>query len=146
VNFDTRDVTATTDGPNRGKLSFWLIKDQRDVRFSGYLFVFIEMVDERGDGKTYAYPEGAQLGEGDLPTDYRLGKSLTFKFNQQVELPYKDPRKGASLAHVSVLLYGEDGRIVFQRGFDRTELKVAGAKATRVEGVPAKPTKKRQAL
>jgi len=50
--------------------------------------------------------------------DFREGESISFKHNSRVELPYEDIRSGASLARVSILLYGENGKIVFQRGFD----------------------------
>jgi hypothetical protein len=122
------------------------VKDQPNVRFSGYLFVFVEMADKRGEHKIYAYPKRTRLGEEDLPTDYRSGESITFKYNSRVELPYRDIRPGAALAKVSILLYGEDGNIVFQRGFDQKELKMVGAGATKVDGVRPKPEKKRQAL
>jgi hypothetical protein len=123
-----------------------LVKDHPKKRFSGYLFVFVEMEDPRGENKIYVYPRRTRLGDGDLPTDYRDGESLAFKFNSRVELPYGDIRMGASLARVSILLYGEDGGIVFQRGFSRNELKVVGSKATHVNGAQAKSVKRRQAL
>jgi len=146
VNFNAQNVTAVSESPNRGMLSFSLVKDQPDMRFSGYLFVFVEMVDKRGENKIYAYPKRTRLGEGDLPVDYRAGESLTFKYNSRVELPYQDIRMGANLTGVSILLYGEDGDIVFQRGFDRSELKLVGTKATKVNGVVPKASKKRRAL
>jgi hypothetical protein len=146
VSFNAKDVTAVAEGANRGKLSFRLVKDHPKKRFSGYLFVFVEMEDPRGENKIYVYPRRTRLGDGDLPTDYRDGESLAFKFNSRVELPYGDIRMGASLARVSILLYGEDGGIVFQRGFSRNELKVVGSKATHVNGAQAKSVKRRQAL
>lgn len=149
MTFDAQDVTAVAEGPNKGKLSFRLVKDQPKVRFSGYLFVFVEMVDKRGEGKIYAYPKRTRLGDGYLPQDYRAGESLAFKFNSRVELPYTDSRSTASLSLVTIILYNEDGSIVFQRGFDRKDLKLVSAHATKAEGVqppPPQPTKKRQAL
>ena len=147
ISFNAQDVTAVAEGSNRGKLSFRLVKDHPKRKFSGYLFVFVEMVDPRGENKIYVYPRRTRLGEGDMPTNYRAGESLAFKFNSRVELPYGDIRMGASLARVSILLYGEDGRIVFQRGFNRNELKVVGrSKATPVNGTEAKSVKRRQAL
>jgi hypothetical protein len=146
VNFNAQEVTAVSNTGNSGTLSFRLVKDQPNVRFSGYLFVFVEMADKRGEHKIYAYPKRTRLGEEDLPTDYRSGESITFKYNSRVELPYRDIRPGAALAKVSILLYGEDGNIVFQRGFDQKELKMVGAGATKVDGVRPKPEKKRQAL
>lgn len=145
--FDAQEMTAVAEGPNKGKLSFRLVKDHPKVRFSGYLFVFVEMVDKRGESKIYAYPKRTRLGEGDLPQDFRSGESLAFKFNSRVELPYTDTRANASLSQVTIVLYGEDGSIVFQRGFDRSKLKIVSAHATKAEGVqPPQPAKKRQAL
>ena len=87
------------------------------------------MADRRGENAIYAYPQQTRLGEGDLPAEYRDGETLSFKYNQRVELPYGDTtRPGASLARVSILLYSENGKIVYQRGFDRGEVKVASPK------------------
>ena len=128
ISFDAQDVSAIPQAPNTGTLSFRLVKDSPDIRFSGYLFVFVEMADQRGENAIWAYPQQTRLGEGDLPADYRDGETLSFKYNQRVELPYGDTRAGASLARVSILLYSENGKIVFQRGFDRTEVKMASSK------------------
>jgi hypothetical protein len=145
ISFNAQEVTATTDGSNNGgNLSFRLSKDKPDLRFAGYLFVFVEMEDSRGENKIYVYPRDARLGEGDLPSDFKEGESIAFKFNSRVELPYGDIRSGSHLARVSILLYNETGRIVFQRGFDRSEMKVAGGSKT--EGAKSKTDKKRQAL
>jgi hypothetical protein len=146
MSFDAQGVTAFSEGANHGILRFRLVKDQPKVRFSGYLFVFVQMVDKRGENKIYAYPRRTRLGEADLPTDYRKGESVSFKFNSSVELPYKDIRPGARLAGITILLYGEDGRIVYQRGFSRAELKRVSGKATRVNGVQTKAKGKRRAL
>jgi hypothetical protein len=146
INFNAQRVTAMAEGPNRGTLSFRLIKDQPDIRFSGYLFVFVEM-GEGQDARIYAYPKRAQLGDGDLPSDYREGESVSFKYNSRVELPYEDMRQGASLSRVSILLYGQDGRIVFQRGFDSREVKTLSAKSTgNAENARHKGADKRRAL
>jgi hypothetical protein len=145
INFNAQGVTAVADGPNKGTLSFRLIKDQQDIRFSGYLFVFVEM-GEGEDSRIYAYPQRAQLGDGYLPSDYREGESVSFKINSRVELPYKDVRSGAALSRVSILLYGQDGNIVFQRGFDRKEVKTLSAKSHPAENARQKGTDKRQAL
>ncbi|HMK36875.1 MAG TPA: hypothetical protein VK463_17510 [Desulfomonilaceae bacterium] len=134
INFNAEAVTASTQGPNGGTLSFRLVKDQPDIRFSGYLFVFVEIGDPRGENKIYVYPNTAPLGEEDLPTDYKKGESLSFKFNSRVELPYEDIRSGAAISRVSILLYGESGRIVFQRSFERKEVKIQGAKSTHADG------------
>jgi hypothetical protein len=125
-----------------------LVKDQPTVRFTGYLFIFVEMLDKKGETKLLAYPEGVKIGEEELPADFRSGESVTFKYNTRVELPYGDQRPGSALGRVSILLYGEDGAIVFQRSFDRTELKVVGAKPVpaKAEGTGKKPAKRRQAL
>lgn len=147
LNFNAEDVTVVAEAGNRGTIRFRLVKDQHDVRFAGYLFVFVEMVDKRGEHKVYAYPDRTRMGEGDdLPQDFRTGESLSFKYNSRVELPYSDVRTGANLARLSILLYGEDGNIVFQRGFSRGELKMVSAKATNVTDERPKPVKKRQAL
>lgn len=146
INFNAQEVTAVSEHSNNGTLSFRLIKDNPNLRFSGYLFVFVEMVDKKGENKIYAYPKRTRLGEGDLPQDYRSGESLSFKYNSRVELPFRDMRTGASLARVSILLYGEDGSIVFQRGFNRGELKLVGAKPTNVTDERPKASRTRQAL
>jgi hypothetical protein len=148
INFNAQEVTATTDGSNNGgNLSFRLSKDKPDLRFAGYLFVFVEMEDSRGENKIYVYPRDARLGEGDLPSDYKEGEGIAFKFNSRVELPYGDMRSGSHLARVSILLYNETGKIVFQRGFDRAEMKIAGgSKTEKTDGSKPKTEKKRQAL
>ena len=128
ISFDAQDVSAIPHGSNTGTLSFRLVKDSPDIRFSGYLFVFVEMTDRRGENAIWAYPQQTRLAEGDLPADYRDGETLSFKYNQRVELPYGDTRPGASLAKVSILLYSENGKIVYQRGFDRNEVRVASRK------------------
>jgi hypothetical protein len=128
VNFDAQEVTATADLANKGILSFRLVKDQPETAFSGYLFVFVEMVDQRGEPTIYVYPKQAHLGEEDLPTDYRQGENMAFKRNSRVELPYKDTRQDAHLARVIILLYGDSGKIVFQRDFGPKELKMVSSK------------------
>lgn len=146
VNFNAQDLTAAADGANGGTLSFRLVKDQPDIRFSGYLFVFVEMSDPRGENKIYVYPKTARLGDEDLPADYRAGETLSFKYNSRVELPYSDIRSGASLVRVSILLYGDNGKIVFQRGFERKEVKAVSAKAANTDTTKAKTSEKRRAL
>ena len=131
VNFNTQDVTIAPETPGSGTLSFRLVKDNPNVLFSGYLFVFVEMEDKRGENKIYVYPDKARLGEGDLPSDYKEGESISFKYNSRVELPFGDIRPGASLARVSILLYGENGKILFQRGFEKKELSVVSAQAVK---------------
>jgi hypothetical protein len=142
INFDAQAVTATAEGSNKGKLRFKLIKDQPDIRFSGYLFVFVEMADQRGVPTTYAYPQRTRVGEGDLPSNYKDGKSLSFKLNSWVELPYS----GAHLERVSILLYGQNGKIVFQRGFDRGEVRILDAKGTGMDGARTRAGNRRRAL
>ena len=146
INFNAKEVTAVANNPNGGVLSFRLVKDRPDVRFAGYLFVYVEMEDERGENKLYAYPKKAQRGEGDLPLDYRQGESIAFKYNSKVELPYQDIRPGAALSGISILLYGEDGSIVFQRGFDRQEVKVVDHDANKMNGARSRGSAKRRAL
>ncbi len=149
MNFNAQEVAADPKGPNSGALSFRLIKDQPDVMFSGYLFVFVEMADQRGESKIYAYPDEARLGEEDLPADYREGKSISFKRNSRVKLPYEDIRPGVSLSRVTILLYGENGRVVFQRSFDRGELKSVAQKSSAPAAADAsrhRPVEKRRAL
>ncbi len=146
INFNAQRVTAIADRSNSGTLSFQLVKDQPDIRFSGYLFVFVEMGDGQ-ESKIYAYPKRARLGEGDLPSDFREGESVSFKYNSRVELPYGDTRSSATLSRVSILLYGQDGRIVFQRGFDRKEVKTLSAKNHGPSGAGKnRGTEKRRAL
>ncbi|MCA1961384.1 MAG: hypothetical protein LDL33_11380 [Desulfomonile sp.] len=149
IAFNAQDVTAAAEGPNRVKLSFRLVKDQPKVRFSGYLFAVVEMKDARGESRIIAYPNRTKLGDEDLPQDYLAGEKLAFKLNQKVELTYEDKRASAALSRVTIVLYNEDGNIVFQRGFDRSELKLVSTPATRTEALhPAvpRPEKKRQAL
>ncbi len=103
INFNAQRVTAIADHANSGTLSFQLVKDQPDIRFSGYLFVFVEMGDGQ-ETKIYAYPKRARLGDEDLPSDFREGESVSFKYNSRVELPYGDIRSSATLSRVSILL------------------------------------------
>jgi hypothetical protein len=147
VNFNAQQVSASAEKSNKGILSFRLVKDRPEFRFTGYLFVILEMEDPRGENKIYAYPGKASLGDEYLPSNYREGETLSFKFKQGVELPYEDIRPDASLTRVSVLLYGEDGKIVFQRGFDRKEIKQAsGGGQHKMHPVRTKATEKRRAL
>ncbi len=145
INFDAQEVVAAQKNRSSGTVSFRLIKDAPEIRFSGYLFVFVEMTDQRGENSIWAYPKQTRLGDGDLPADYRDGETLSFKYNQRVELPYADPRTGSSLARVSIILYSESGKIVFQRGFDRREVKIAPSKSA-VEERSRQGVEKRRAL
>lgn len=148
VSFNAQDVTAFAANQNGGTVSFKLVKDQPDYRFSGYLFVFVEMTDARGENKIYVYPKIARLGDEDLPSDFREGESLSFKYNSRVELPYGDIRPAATINRISILLYGSDGKIVFQRGFERKEIKIVhgSAKSNTAEGARQKGSEKRRAL
>ncbi|MGC8659265.1 MAG: hypothetical protein ACP5U1_09345 [Desulfomonilaceae bacterium] len=147
VNFNAQDVTVKPEAASSGTLSFRLIKDHPDTLFSGYLFVFVEMKDKKGETKIFVYPDKTRLGEGDLPSDFRQGENISFKYNSRVELPYGDARSGSGLARVSILLYGDDGKIVFQRGFEKKELLVSGASGPqRMEGAKSKSGAKRRAL
>lgn len=145
INFNAQAVTATTLGDSNGTLSFKLVKDQPEIPFSGYLFVILEMTGPRGENKITVYPERTRMGDGDLPTNYKDGDSLSFKFNSRVELTYGG-RPGAHLERVSILLYGENGKIVFQRGFDRGEVKITGAKGSAMDGARTRAGDKRRAL
>ncbi len=138
VNFNTQDVAIATESAGSGTLSFRLVKDHPNVLFSGYLFVFVEMEDKRGENKIYVYPDKARLSEGDLPSDFKEGESISFKYNSRVELPFGDIRTGASLARVSILLYGDNGKIVFQRGFEKKELNVVSANANKPDSTRQK--------
>ncbi|MGC8906419.1 MAG: hypothetical protein ACP5M0_03135 [Desulfomonilaceae bacterium] len=146
INFDAQQVTATVETPNNGTLSFRLVKDQPDIKFAGYLFVYVEMEDKRGENRIYVYPKQTRLGEGDLPYDFRDGEMIAFKFNSRVELPYGDPRPSASLSAVSILLYGENGKIVFQRTFGRQEVAMVSSKSNKAEQPKPRSSEKRQAL
>lgn len=146
ISFNAQDVLAAPDSVGSGTLSFRLVKDQPEVRFAGYLFVYVEMEDKSGENKIYVYPRQTRLGEGDLPFDFKEGESIAFKYNSRVELPYADTRAGASLAGVSILLYGENGKIVFQRSFGRQELTVASPKSVKPERAKSRSGDKRQAL
>ena len=146
VSFNAENVTAVSKAPNRGTLKFRLVKDRPDVRFAGYLFVYVEMVDDRGEAKLYVYPQQARRGEGDLPKDYREGESIAFKYYSKVELPYRDVRPNAALGTVSILLYGDNGKIVFQRGFDKGEVKLVSSKASKTDGPRHRSSTRRRAL
>lgn len=124
INFDARNVIALRDGnkKEKGKISFRLIKDQTDVPFSGYLFIILELVNRQGNYKILCYPK-ARLGPEDMPEDFRDGKELEFKSNKKFEIPYRGTRLVSSLSRLSVLVYGEDGNVVYQRGFERDEVK-----------------------
>lgn len=138
VNFNTQDVAIAAESPGTGTLSFRLVKDHPNVLFSGYLFVFVEMEDKRGENKIYVYPDKTRLGEGDLPSDFKEGESISFKYNSRVELPFGDIRTGATLARVSILLYGDNGKIVFQRGFEKKELNIATANSNKPDSTRQK--------
>lgn len=146
VNFNAQEVVASADTPNGGTLSFRLVKDQPETRFEGYLFVYVEMEDASGENKIYVYPKQTRLSDGDLPFDYKDGESIAFKYNSRVELPYGDSRSGATLAGVSILLYGEQGKIVFQRSFGRNELSMVNTKNSKAEKPKSRTGEKRQAL
>jgi hypothetical protein len=147
VSFDAQSVVAVAKSPNSGVLKFQLVKDEHEIPFSGYLFVFVEMADPKGENAIYAYPKKTRLGEEDLPANFRDGEPLSFKINQRVELPYADSRSGVSLDRVSILLYSDEGKIVFQRGFDRKEVKVLDAKEADHENArPRAGVEKRRAL
>lgn len=128
IEFNAEEVTAVAKASNSGTLRFKLVKNRPNLRFSGYLFVYVEMEDSRGESRLYAYPKEARRGEEDLPSDFREGESVAFKKNSLVELPYKDARGGASLSGVSILIYNAEGNIVFQRRFDRKDLKVVDSR------------------
>jgi hypothetical protein len=148
INFNAQDVTAVVESPSRWKLSFRLVKDHPDTLFSGYVFVFVETVDQKGKSRIVVYPSNTRLAEEDLPADYREGKSITppFRVNARVALDYGDDRPGTSLSRVSILLYDEHGKIVFQRGFARNELKTVGKKGEGLEGARSRAAHKRRAL
>lgn len=148
INFNAQDVTAVVESPSRWKLSFRLVKDHPDTLFSGYVFVFVETVDQKGKSRIVVYPSNTRLAEEDLPADYREGKSITppFRVNARVALDYGDDRPGTSLSRVSILLYDENGKIVFQRGFARNELKMVGKKGEGLEGARSRAAQKRRAL
>ena len=50
------------------------------------------------------------------------------------------------MSRVSILLYDENGKIVFQRGFARNELKMVGKKGEGLEGARSRAVQKRRAL
>ncbi len=148
VNFNAQDVTAYVGGRNSGKLSFRLIKDHPDTMFSGYVFVFVETVDQSGKSRIVVYPSKTRLSDGYLPIDYKEGQPIPFKVNARVrvDLPDEDISPAASLSRVSILLYDADGKIVFQRGFDRKELKVVGNRAGNTGNARTRAGQKRRAL
>jgi len=139
VSFDAKDLSAVPKSPTEGTIKFTLFKDQPAVRFAGYLFVFVEMGDARGESILRWYPKRAALGDGDLPKDYREGEGIALKSHTRVELSYSDVPAGARLKRLSILLYGEDGNVVYQRGFDRREVEftkepTTGGKTTQEGG------------
>ncbi len=146
IEFNAEDVTAVATAPNSGVLRFKLIKSRPSIRFSGYLFVYVEMEDGRGESRLYAYPKEARRGEEDLPVNFREGESVAFHKNSLVELPYKDSRAGAALAGVSILIYDADGKIVFQRRFDRKDLKVVESGQEMKTGAGPSRGQRRRAL
>lgn len=149
IEFDAQKLTAVLKEPReRDTLSFRLVKDHPDVRFAGYLFVFVEVTDKQGQTHIYAYPKQTRVGDENIPSDFKEGESVAFKYNTRVELPLPsvEAGTGTSLSGVSILLYGETGKIVYQRGFERKELKIVSAKGNKSDGPGAKASTKRQAL
>ncbi len=124
ISFNARQMTADSEPNGNGQLRFRLTKDRPGVKFKGYLFVYMHLVGRNGQNKLYVYPGSTRLGEGDLPSDYRDGRKVSFKNyrNVKVNLPRRDSRRGPSLSRISILLYGRDGNIVFQRGFEGRKL------------------------
>lgn len=144
VNFDAEDVTAVQEGRGKGVIRFRLVKDRPSIRFSGYLFVFVEMVDRSGESKIYSYPKNADIGDYDMPTNPQEGETLSFKHNSIVELPFGDRRAGSRLESMAILLYGEDGNIVYQRGFGRNDIKVVKGTAGSSGDIFGKTTPRRR--
>ncbi len=122
LNLRFADDVSTLEGTSTGEFSFRLLKDLKDSFFEGYLFVFLTTKDKKGEESTRIFPEKTRL-DGDMPRDHRDGKSLSFKSNTRVTVPY--PRQeGTTLSGASILLYNEEGKIVLQRRLDRSEIKV----------------------
>ncbi len=148
IKIRAEEVTATEEAPNHGKLSFRLVKDMAETSFGGYLFVYVETQAKKGEDKVVVYPEKVSLIPGDLmPLDHKDGISVMFNKSRLFTFEYEDKRRGASLSGATILLYNEDGTIRFQRGFDRSELRIEKAKEKRPKssGSPA-GQKPRQAL
>ena len=148
MNFNAEDLVATAKAPDAGTISFRLTKDRPDTRFNGYLFVYLEVRGRSGEQYIYVHPSGTNLGEGDLPTDYRQGKPIRFQRYSQVALDYdrEYERRGAELAGISILLYDESGRIVFQRGFERAEISSGGKGSHDVGVSPTESQRRGRAL
>ena len=136
INFNARNVTALRDNEKKGMITFKLIKDQTDVQFSGYLFVIVETVNSRGEYKTLCYPKRAQLGPEDMPENFQDGAQLKFDSDKRVEVPYQGMQLARSLSRLSILIYGVDGNVVFQRGFERDEIKFARTGTARTKSLP----------
>ncbi|MEW6347994.1 MAG: hypothetical protein AB1646_02955 [Thermodesulfobacteriota bacterium] len=129
MRFKAEDLTVTEETPNKGDLSFRLVTDMPEIAFAGYLFVYVETQDKKGGDQIVMFPEKVPRIPGDLfPRDYRDGIGVLFKKSRPFAFAYEDRRRGASLSRVTILLYNEDGDIVFQAPFDRSELKVGKTK------------------
>ncbi len=129
IRFDAEDVTELRDGSDTRKVRFRLVKDRPDLTFFGYMFVYLETQDKRGKDNLFVYPKATRMGDADqFPLDFKAGEGISFRKNSIVDLPIEDERSGASLSSVSILLYNEDGKIVFQRRFERSDLKIGKAK------------------
>lgn len=149
ASFSATDLIARYAGSNRneGFLSFLLKKDNPNYKFVGYLFVYVEMVDDTGKSTLYVYPRRTRLGDGKMPVDHTEGTPIDFFHNSQVEVEYKDARKDAVLSGVSILLYEEGGHIVYQRGFSASDVKrISAASAPAPREEPRRPERRRRAL
>lgn len=146
INFNAEELVAAPKGDHTSTIRFRLTKDRPEARFTGYLFVYLEVKDRRGRNIVYVNPAGTDLGEGDLPIDYRQGKPISFQRHSQVALDYPDERRETDLTGVSILLYDESGQIVFQRGFERAEISSGRSKSRDVGGSPAGSQRRGRAL
>ena len=108
--------------------------------------MYLEVRDPQGQTVVYVNPSGTDLGEGDLPINFRQGKPISFQRYSQVALDFPDERRGAALSGVSILLYDESGRIVFQRGFETTEIGSGGEGSHDIGGSPAESQRRGRAL
>lgn len=122
--FSARNLVADPENAKDAHIAFRLRKDHNDFMFQGRLFVIVEMTDEYGRNNIYPFPVDTVLGDAYLPKDPQHGKKIRFKRYTTVEVPYGDPLRKTSLAAVSVLLYGKDGNIVYQRTFNRNQVKM----------------------
>lgn len=147
ISFNAQQLMAVPgDNQDETIISFRLVKDHPNIRFVGYMFVYLE-IQEGQERRLIVYPADASLGEGHLPKDYKQGKGIRFRYNSTVQVPYQNAGTGSSLTGISILLYDRDGAIVFQRGFERAEITSGSPESPGAGGgTPSESSRRRRAL